>query len=173
MEDSTIMITEPKEMNSGIPQGVFLKRQAVMKSGTQDILVPADFFIGETVEIYGRQFKVTDADPYTRDFFKSAMKVELPETMPVPEDSFKKSQVPVVTKKDKMMIDFLEHSLGGGKVASQKQFLDNDRKVLKFNVHCDGEPFIIHYYLADDTMDIRQVHFPNNGKDRFPLLLKR
>ena len=26
LEDSTIMITEPKEMNSGIPQGVFLKR---------------------------------------------------------------------------------------------------------------------------------------------------
>jgi hypothetical protein len=48
------MITEVKEVNSGIPQGVFLKRQAVMKAGTQDILVPSDFFIGETVEIYSR-----------------------------------------------------------------------------------------------------------------------
>jgi hypothetical protein len=118
LEDSTIMITEPKEMNSGIPQGVFLKRQGVMKTGTQDILVPADFFIGETVEIYGRQFKITDADTYTREFFKSAMKTELPKAIQVPEDNFKKSSIPVVTKKDKAMIDFLEHSLGGGKVAS-------------------------------------------------------
>jgi hypothetical protein len=118
LEDSTIMITEPKEMNSGIPQGVFLKRQGVMKTGTQDILVPADFFIGETVEIYGRQFKITDADTYTREFFKSAMKTELPNAIQVPEDNFKKSSIPVVTKKDKAMIDFLEHSLGGGKVAS-------------------------------------------------------
>lgn len=105
-------------MNSGIPQGVFLKRQAVMKTGTQDILVPADFFIGETVEIYGRQIKIVDADQYTRDFFRSAMKTDLPDSLTIPDDSFKKSQAPIVTKKDKMMIDFLEHSLGGGKVAS-------------------------------------------------------
>jgi len=44
---------------------------------------------------------------------------------------------------------------------------------LRFNVHCEGNPYIIHYYLADDTMDIREVHFANNGKDAWPLLLKR
>lgn len=71
------------------------------------------------------------------------------------------------------MMDFLEHKLGGGKVASWKQFLDNDRRVLRFNVSCEGNPYIIHYYLADDTMDIREVHFANNGKDAWPLLLKR
>jgi len=70
-------------------------------------------------------------------------------------------------------MDFLEHKLGGGKVASQKQFLDNDRKVLRFHVVCGSEPYMIHYYLADDTMDIREVHFANNGKDNRPLLLKR
>lgn len=49
-----------------------------MKSGTSDIIVPADFMVGETVEIYGRQFKITDADPYTREFFATAMKLEIP-----------------------------------------------------------------------------------------------
>lgn len=166
------MITEPKEMNSGIPQGVFLKRQAVMKEGTSDILVPADFFIGETVEIYGWQFKIVDADPYTWEFFKSAMKTELPGPQSVDDDNFRKSLAPRVSKKDKQMMDFLEHKLGGGKVASQKQFLDNDRKVLRFHATHGGEPYIIHYYLADDTMDIREVHFANNGKDNRPLLLK-
>jgi hypothetical protein len=46
------------------------------------------------------------------------MKTDLPDSLTIPDDSFKKSQAPIVTKKDKMMIDFLEHSLGGGKVAS-------------------------------------------------------
>jgi hypothetical protein len=31
----------------------------------------------------------------------------------------------------------MEKSLGGGKVMSQKQFLDNDRKVLRFFTMCD------------------------------------
>ena len=70
------------------------------------------------------------------------------------------------------MMDYLEHKLGGGRVKPQKQFLSNDRKVLLFNVIADN-PYIIHYYLADDTIDIREVNFPNNGRDPFPLMLKR
>jgi len=31
LEDHSIMVTEPKEMNSGTPQGIFLKRQMVIK----------------------------------------------------------------------------------------------------------------------------------------------
>lgn len=31
LEDHSIMINEPKETNSGTPQGVFLKRQMVLK----------------------------------------------------------------------------------------------------------------------------------------------
>jgi len=56
------------------------------------------------------------------------------------------------------MKDFMEHKLGGGKVSSAKQFLENDRKVLKFYAF-SGIPYIMHYYLADDTMEIREVKF--------------
>jgi EF-hand domain-containing protein 1 len=51
--------------------------------------------------------------------------------------------------------------------------LDNDRKVLRFYTKCDDAPFVIHYYLADDTVEIREVHHPNDGRDSFALLLKR
>lgn len=71
------------------------------------------------------------------------------------------------------MKEFLEKALGGGRVASQKQFLDNDRKVLRFFTKSDDHPFIIHYYLADDTVEIREVHHANDGRDSFALLLKR
>ena len=63
--------------------------------------------------------------------------------------------------KDNLMKDYLEHQLGGGKVKPQKQFLENDRKVLKFYSKFNNLKYIIHYYLADDTGEVREVHFNN------------
>lgn len=71
------------------------------------------------------------------------------------------------------MKDYLEHQLGGGRVKPQKQFLENDRKVLKFFSKYNNLKYIIHYYLADDTVEIREVHHSNSGRDPFPLFLKR
>ena len=67
----------------------------------------------------------------------------------------------------------MEKSLGGGRVRCQKQFLDNDRRVLRFYARFDDLPFIIHYFLADDSVEIREVHHPNDGRDNFALLMKR
>lgn len=62
-----------------------------------------------------------------------------------------------------------------------RQFIEMDRKVLRFYAVWDdranpfGElrPFLIHYYLVDDTMEVREVHKPNDGRDPFPVLIKR
>jgi hypothetical protein len=67
----------------------------------------------------------------------------------------------------------LEKKLGGGKVPSQKQFLDFDRKVLTFFVISEDLQFIWNYFLADDTVQIREVHFPNDGRDSFSIYLRR
>ena len=63
--------------------------------------------------------------------------------------------------------------MGGGKIQSQKQFLDKDRQVLRFFTTCDDLPYTVHYYLADDTFEIRECHYPNDGRDAFALLLRR
>jgi len=55
----------------------------------------------------------------------------------------------------------VEHFLGGVRVHSQKQFLDNDRKVLRFFVKCEDMPMVIHYFLSDDSIEVREVHFSN------------
>jgi hypothetical protein len=62
-----------------------------------------------------------------------------------------------------------------------KQFLEMDRKVLRFYAVWDdrkstfGElrPFLIQYYLVDDTVEVREVHKPNDGRDPFPVLVRR
>ena len=32
---------------------------------------------------------------------------------------------------------------------------------------------IMHYFLVDDSIEIREVHEPNDGHDPFPVLLRR
>jgi len=34
-------------------------------------------------------------------------------------------------------------------------------------------PFILHYFLVDDTIEIREVHKANDGRDPFPVLVRR
>jgi hypothetical protein len=176
LEDNTVMITEQKQTNSGTPQGTFLKRQMVLKSdlpvGQQTALGIEDFVVGETITIYGRNIKLVDCDQYGREFY-SNLGQEQPGPEEIPTDNFVSAQVKIAPVKDTAMLDYLEHTLGGGRVKSQKQFLDNDRKVLRFYSYSDDEPFIIHYYLADDTVEIREINFANSGKHNFSLLLRR
>jgi len=158
LEDKSIMITEPKEVNSGVPQGPFLKRHMVLKSdGSQEPFMPTDFAVGVDIAIYGRVFRIYDADDYTREFF---MKCGSPcaGAQACPTDSFDKSRVPIPPKRDAFMLQYLEKKLGGGKVSSQKQFLDHDRKVLRFYCTNQDRPFVINYYMADDTIEVRETH---------------
>lgn len=37
----------------------------------------------------------------------------------------------------------------------------------------ENRPYVIHYYLADDTVEVREVHKHNDGRDPFPVLIKR
>ena len=70
LEDNTIQISEPKQVNSGTPQGAFLKRQMILNSdGSQSPLLPQDFQVGTNVNVYGRNINIYDADTYTREFF--------------------------------------------------------------------------------------------------------
>ena len=72
-------------------------------------------------------------------------------------------------------------SLKKKKVDKLKMFLENDRKVLRFYAQWDdsanlfGEKrnFVIHFFLADNSVEVREDHIANSGRDAFPLLLAR
>ena len=63
----------------------------------------------------------------------------------------------------------------------RKQYVEMDRQVLRFYAVWDdrtkmfGEQrdFIVQYYLVDDTMEVREVHKANDGRDPFPVLITR
>lgn len=62
-----------------------------------------------------------------------------------------------------------------------KQFLDHDRNVLRFycywddtqSVFGDRRELILHYFLADDTIEILEVRYANSGRDTTPNFLHR
>ena len=67
------------------------------------------------------------------------------------------------------------------KVDTLKQFLDHDRHVLRFlcfwddrdNMFGDLREFYLHYFLADDTVEIKEIIPPNAGRDKTPMFLRR
>jgi hypothetical protein len=172
LTDDTISIIEEREVNSGLPQGPFLKRGKVIKDDIS-YYNQKDFIVGNDVYIYGKCIRLYNCDDYTREFY-NGIGISQPQSEEYPLDNFHDSiKNKIVGKKDNSMKDYLEHRLGGGRVRPQKQFLENDRKVLKFNAKFDSLKYIIHYFLADDTVEVREVHSHNSGRDPFPLFLKK
>ncbi len=160
--DDTIDIAEEKELNSGIPQGPFLKRGKI-KLDDGNFIKFRDLIVGTDITVYGKFITLVDCDQYTREFFDK-QGISQPSPIEYPKDSFHNNSLKkFVPKKDNQMKDYLEHKLGGGKVVSQKQFLENDRKVLKFFAKFETLKYIIHYFLSDDTVEIREVHYHNRS----------
>jgi hypothetical protein len=63
------MLNEPKQTNSGTPQGVFLKRQMVLKADGSGLpILPEDLRVGLDIAIAGRCIRVYDCDEYSRDY---------------------------------------------------------------------------------------------------------
>eukprot|EP00775_Hariotina_reticulata_P011400 gene11400-11548_t len=189
LADDSMQVTEPKQDNSGIPQGVFVKRHQVDKQDGGRFS-PSDLAVGQTVTVYGRTYILVDADTFTRKWYAEQLDVELGPAGDYPADPvdhyrqhFGLTSTPV--KKSNDLGTFVEarlgkpsHLLGGDRL---KQFLTQSGKVLRFyalwddrsGLYGDRRPYILHYYLEDDTVEINEVHERNAGRDPFPVFLKR
>lgn len=61
------------------------------------------------------------------------------------------------------------------------KFIENDRKILKFNGYWDDRKtmfgdvreLIIYYFLADDTIQIKEIFPKNSGRDAPGIFLRR
>lgn len=77
--------------------------------------------------------------------------------------------------------EYMEVRLGGGHPnKSLKVFLENERKVLNFDISWfddkydkEEKVYKMNYYLADGKIEVREIKESNSGKDPFPLLLRK
>eukprot|EP00927_Polykrikos_kofoidii_P056561 TRINITY_DN50662_c0_g1_i1.p1 TRINITY_DN50662_c0_g1~~TRINITY_DN50662_c0_g1_i1.p1 ORF type:complete len:623 (-),score=80.64 TRINITY_DN50662_c0_g1_i1:117-1985(-) len=189
MEDGTISMSEPKIENSGIPQGRFLKRHQVPREDGTGFVGPTDFSVGEQITFYGRTYHITGCDRFTRWFY-SENGIELAEDEPLSQDMWQKSYTfnkiaekgGLPPSRSAMESKHLTMYQLGHPPANKKlvQFLLNDKKVLRFKAYWDDETlygnrmyFIIHFFLADNSMEINEAHARNSGRDKYPVFYKR
>ncbi|XP_070274534.1 EF-hand domain-containing protein 1 [Myotis yumanensis] len=169
LEDDSMSVMEPLVENSGIPQGKLIKRQRLPKNDRGDHYHWKDLNRGINITVYGRTFHIVDCDGFTQEFLESqGIELNPPGKMALdPYTELRKRPLhQYVTPSD---FDQL------------KQFLTFDKQVLRFYAIWDdtdsmfGEcrKYIIHYYLMDDTVEIREIHERNDGRDPFPVLMNR
>jgi hypothetical protein len=85
LEDDSMHIAEPRQDNSGIPQGIFVKRHKVTKD-EGGFFSPVDFTVGEELTVYAKNLFLVDADGYTREWYKANLGKDLPAPLGYPDD---------------------------------------------------------------------------------------
>ena len=146
LEDESVHVEEPRQPNSGIPQGVFLKRHRVPKDNEGGVFGPADISVGSTCTMYGRTFFVVSCDAFTREYLAGALGLEVAPDGTYPDDpidgyraTLKKdtSANPYPpAPRDDVLAAYIEAAAGKPSNAlapdKLKKLLANDRKVLRF-----------------------------------------
>jgi hypothetical protein len=193
LEDGTMMVVEPKVENSGIPQGTFVKRHRIPKPAEMGggYYQPKDLRLGQTLVIYSRAFRIVDCDDFTRDFYGVAVGGDVGQPEDVPLDSFRVEQIEASEDSSKLkastsrdiceMKEYSELALGGSRRnVKLQQYLENDGKVLLFRCFWDDPTrygtrmyYTLHYYLADDTVEMLENLPRNSGRDPYPVFWRR
>ncbi|NXH13496.1 EFHC1 protein, partial [Bucco capensis] len=169
LEDDSISVIEPFVENSGLLQGKLLRRHRVPKNDHGDHYHWKDLNRGINITMYGRTYRIVDCDLFTQVFMESqGIELNPPEQMVSDPYTEQRQRSPAkhITPSD---LDKL------------KQFLTYDKQVLRFyamwddtkTMFGDSRSYIIHYYLADGTVEVREVYKQNDGRDPFPVLLRR
>ncbi|XP_026947325.1 EF-hand domain-containing family member C2 [Sagmatias obliquidens] len=171
----------PKGMGTDSPSWVAFDKQGIFIRRHRISLPPPDedqfytvhrFNINIDIVFYGRTFKIYDCDTFTKNFLKK-IGVKLNPPGQWPEDPYLK------TRREKL--DCMEPLRPYQSFDALKQFLEYDRKVLRFfclwddsgSVFGDHRELILHYFLSDDTIEIKGVLPHNSGRDATSLFLQR
>lgn len=184
LEDDTLQVNEPREDNSGLPQGCLIRRHR-LPAPEGGYLSIQDLLVGGDLQVYGRCIHMTDCDSFTREYYNQAgMEQGPPE--PMATDAFRATReamkVNCALQPKNYEKIYREVMLGGGHVnADMQQFLENDRKVLRFYSVMDDlstpqferRPFLLLYFLADDKIEIRELYPLNCGRDNFPIFFRK
>ena len=185
LDDDTLHIIEKKIENSGINQGVFLKRHKVPHPDDSSVNYSwSDLNLGMNLNVYGRVFRIVDCDEFTRRFYQNEGRALNPPEQ-YPDDPFQQTRAMINMKQ--IPPDLAEHKnyievmlKGGRPNKNLESFLQNDRKVLSFSIvwedrSYDGGDkfFILNYFLADQTVEVKEIIEQNSGKTPFPMLLKK
>ncbi|PAA83009.1 hypothetical protein BOX15_Mlig019168g1 [Macrostomum lignano] len=174
LEDDSIQVIEARLKNSGLPQGTLVRRHRIPKPAPNDnrFFTVEDFNVGQNITFYGKTFRITGCDQFTENFLrKLGVRIGLPETQPGdPYADHRKA----LDESMQPLRPYERHD-------TLRQFLDHDRHVLRFfccwddtdSLYGENREMVLHYFLSDDTVEIREVVKANSGRDAAPCFLRR
>ncbi|XP_035890805.1 EF-hand domain-containing family member C2 [Anopheles stephensi] len=174
LEDDTMQVSEPRTLNSGIPQGCLVTRQRIPRPPPYDTEFTSllDLNINHTVQLFDRVYTITGCDDFTRRFL-NRLGVAVPGAVEQPNDPAtdlrRQQDSAKMARRPAYKIDTL------GK------FLQYDRKVLRFkgvwddrgSVFGDVHELDVLYHLSDDTFEIKEKLPVNSGRDSNGMFLRR
>ncbi|KAJ4457827.1 putative flagellar protofilament ribbon protein rib74 [Paratrimastix pyriformis] len=125
LEDDSIQVNESRDDNSGIPQGVLLKRHQVPKTDDSGAHYTFDDLnLGTEVTFYGITYRIVDCDEFTKNFFQRA-NVALGPVGEYPVD-------PHAIRQAESRPHPRQTVAPNPEKLALRQFLRNDRQVLRF-----------------------------------------
>lgn len=186
LDDDTLQVIENRVPNSGIVQGEFIKRHRALNQDSKsgEFINWKDFRLGGEIYMYGKKFRICTCDKFTKDFYKEK-NIDLGTEEVIPEidfgDKFKNVDF---DKMKKLIMESKEYTevKNGGAHSNKglKQFLENDRKVLCFDITWfdnlydkEQKNYKMNYYLSDGQIEVCEIRYNNSGKDPFPRLLRK
>lgn len=158
--DGTMQVYERPVENSGMPQGVLLKRHRV-RSPRGGYYSLADLNVGVELDCYGRVYVLASCDAFTRAFLE-AHGVRVGEELAVPKDpSALQSWPPGVVGGSRADDDDEITPPRPAEPSALQRFLQFDRIVLRYYLLWDeGIPtylkrkLTMHYFLVDGTAEV-------------------
>lgn len=165
LDDDTLHVAEPKVENSGIPQGIFLKRHKVPKGpdAPGEVYTFKDLNLGTNISLYDRVFRLVNCDTFTRNFYADhGITLNPPEDYPTDlhekDIILSKTKIPPPDFAESK--EYVEKKLAGGRPNKGLQkFLENDRKVLSYDIVWDDRGadgglkfYKMDFFLSDDTV---------------------
>lgn len=125
-------------MNSGLTQGVFIKRQKIPKNlaASQEAFYTwEDLNLSKNLNLFERVFRVTDCDAFTREFYVyMGARLNAPE--PFPADNFEMQQklkdvkIPPPDLKEYNEYNEIKLNGSGRPNGGLERYIENDRKVI-------------------------------------------
>ncbi|CAH8496692.1 unnamed protein product [Schistosoma rodhaini] len=155
-------------------QGTIIKRHRISKPVPNEHLYYTvhDFNVGTEFVAYGKTFRIVSCDQFTSNFLRK-LGVTLGKPESIPDDPYSIHR--------KAFTESMQPLRPYERMDKRRQFLDHDRHVLRFfcfwddteSLYGDPREMILNYFLADDTIEIREIIPANSGRDAVPCFLRR
>lgn len=198
LEDESIEVYETRTANSGMPQGSFVRRHRIPRdahtpgAGGQlgcvpgaaplDCLTLEDLYVGARVRIYGTTFHVVDCDGSTRRYLLARRGAPPVAPLPYPDDDCGLARAGGAAGRGRAARSGTRVAPTASCAAARpRPCLAGSDTVLRFaclwddrqRLYGDLQRFTLQYHLSDGTIEVLRVPSANDGRDRFPRLLRR